>query len=317
MPVRDRLHISCFVVVLAAAALASACDDELSVLPGGIEGRACDPDTGLGLPGAVIEARGPTNKKAAADAEGRFVFSGLTPGAYDVVALLEGGAEHRVGDPQLVVKSDTVATADDTACSGDPGEGGRGNLDGQVCDRHTGGFISDAEVVVLLANGQQITGRTDGSGNFAIADVPEGSHVVTIRAAGFQRSFPITIVPGQTFTIDIADNCQPPSSTSGAIAGEFCDPTTDGALAGAAVLVHRTEPPSSPDEDVRELTDTDGRFFVAGLVPGSYRVSVTKEGVSPVTAVVDVSSGETATVAGPDECASRTPVGRIEGQICD
>jgi hypothetical protein len=299
--------------------LLAACDDEVTVVPGNLEGEACHPVTGVPLPGVAIEARGPTQKTVAADAVGRFFLKNLPPGEYEVVALLDDGTEHRLGEAKNLVKSGEVGTVLDTACSIPPPPPDAGTLVGQVCDRHSGGLVSDAQVTVRLQNGATMDGgRTDDFGNFTVADVPVGQHVVLLQAPGYQRAFPFEIEEkGDVFTLDIADNCEPPSSTSGSIAGYFCDPSTDGPLAGADVIVHRLDPPSSTDDDVHDLTDTEGQFFVGGLLPGSYRVDVERPGVSPLTEQVIVVSGETATVVGPDECADRTPVGRIAGQICD
>jgi len=307
--------------VATGAAFGAACDEEVTVVPGDIEGEVCHPDTGVPLPGVAVEARSKaTTKRVAADAVGRYRIKNLPPGDYAVVALLDGGREHRVGEPTHTVPGgDVPTTVLDTACSIPPPGPDTGTLVGQVCDRHTGGLVADATVTALLQNNAELDGgRTDALGNFTVQNVPVGQHVVVLRAPGYQRAFPFAIeTKGATFTLDIADNCEPPSSTSGSIAGSFCDPATDGPLAGADVTVRRLDPPSSPDDDVHDLTDTEGEFFVGGLLAGSYRVDVEKDGVSPVTEQVLVVSGETATVVGPDECADRTPVGRIAGQICD
>jgi hypothetical protein len=318
MPIRDRSQAVVF-VFSAVALCAAACDDEVAVLPGNLDGEACHPVTGAPLPGVAVEARGPATKKVAADASGHFVIKNLPPGEYEVVALLDDGTEHRLGDAKNLVKSREGTTVLDTACDIPPPPPDAGTLNGQVCDRHTGGLVSDAEVRIRLQSGEDMDGgRTDEQGNFSVDNVPVGQHIVSIRAPGFSRSFPFEIEEkGDVFTLDVADGCEAPSSTSGSIAGEFCDPATDGALAGAAVVVHRLDPASTADEDVHEVTDTDGQFFVGGLLPGSYRVDVEKEGVPAITEQVIVRSGETATVVGADECARRTPVGRVEGQICD
>jgi hypothetical protein len=304
---------------LVAVVILGACDDEVTVVPGNLEGDACHPETGFPLPGIAVEARGPTNKIVAADAVGHFFLKNLQPGDYEIVALLEDGVEHRIGGLTTKVQSGATLSVLDTACSLAPPPPDAGSIDGQVCDRHSGGLVSDAQVIVFLQNGTELDGgRTDAYGNFSVDGVPVGQHIIEFRAPGYRRAFPFAIEEkGDSFTLDIADNCEPPSSTSGSIAGAFCDPSTDGPLAGADVTVRRLDPPASPEDAVHDLTDTDGQFFVGGLLPGSYRIDVEKPGVSPVTEQVTVVSGETATVVGPDECADRTPVGRIAGQICD
>jgi hypothetical protein len=318
MLLRDRSH-AVVLFFCAVAAFAAACDDEVAVVPGNLEGDACHPETGARLPGVVVEARGALTKKVAANAAGHFLFKNLPPGEYAIVALVDGTSEHRIGDATTLVQSGETLPVLDTACDIPPPAPDAGTLNGQVCDRHTGGLVAQAAVIVHLQNGDDMDGgHTDDQGNFSVENVPVGEHVVSIRAPGFSRSFPFSIdAKGDVFTLDIADGCEAPSSTSGSIAGEFCDPATDGPLAGASVLVHRLDPASTTAEDVHDLTDTEGQFFVGGLLPGSYRVDVEKPGVPPRTEQVIVRSGETATVVGPDECARRTPIGRIEGEICD
>ena len=115
--------------LLAAAALTNCqCADDLGVVPGGIDGRACDPISGLGLPGARVVLSG--DRETATDAEGRFTFARVAPGDADITVTLDGltRALHARVDSQ----KNTIVT--DTACRDTPTVPPGGGLEGTVCN---------------------------------------------------------------------------------------------------------------------------------------------------------------------------------------
>jgi hypothetical protein len=130
------------------------------------------------------------------------------------------------------VGPDTTIPVIDTRCDGPPDEPDSGIIDGQICNRHTGELVSAATVNVIAANNDVIgTAESDSLGNFVIQDVPEGDHVVSIRAPNFSRSFPVTVVVGETTTLDLsAGGCEIPTTIGGAIVGSLCDPPTTSSM---------------------------------------------------------------------------------------
>lgn len=310
-------------VALLMALSSCECDPEVVRLPGAIEGQACGEVSRVGIPNISVEVRGPTTKRVPTDGAGRFFAGALAEGLYEVVAILEDGTEQLVTLPNTPVEvgPDSTIPVIDTRCDGPPDEPDSGIIDGQICNRHTGELVSAATVNVIAANNDVIgTAESDSLGNFVIEDVPEGDHVVSIRAPNFSRSFPVTVVVGETTTLDLsAGGCEIPTTIGGAIVGSLCDPRgPDGAkLAGATVRVHLRG--SDVADDILDVSDTAGEFYVAALVPGRYDVTVTSiaAGVNEVFADVEVLAGEEATIVGPDACADRTPVGRVQGKLCD
>ncbi len=295
------------------------CDDETVTLPGIIEGRACDAVTRQGLPNIVVEVRGATTKRVPTDGAGRFVANGLVQGDYTVVAFLDADTEQDVTLPNttVAVEPDKTTTVLDPRCGDPPPPPDSGIVDGQVCNRHTGELISDATIEVIGADNSVLaSGPTDDFGRFEIEDVPEGNQIVSIRAPNFARSFPVTIVAGERVTLDLAEGgCEVPFGSACQIVGSLCDPRgPDGALlAGATVTA--TAPGQT---DITDITDLDGEFYLSPLLPGRYTVNVTHTaaGVNETFTNVACNAGEETAIVGPDACADRTPIGRVQGKLC-
>ncbi len=288
------------------------CGENLGGIPGDLKGTVCDPDSGIGLVNAAVHIDGPVTRDSVTDGAGGYIFTRVPEGTYTVTATLDGVV--RTVDA-LVNPDDTNFTNTDTACRDRPPPGSGGNLVGQVCNRHTGDYVSDAQVIVELPDGPMVA-TTDADGNFELDGVPEGPQVVQIRGAGYQRAFAVDIVAGETFTLDLAADCNPVSATEGGIVGSFCDPedaSGNGNLVGAQVSVQKM----SGGEVFTDVTDTSGQFEINGLQPDDYKVDVVKDTFHYSQINVGVVAGQLAQVTDPSNCADRPEVGRIEGEICD
>jgi hypothetical protein len=284
--------VACLVLVGGVVVVGSGCPDrELEAVPGALEGQACDEVTRQGLPNVTISVRGTRTVEVTSDGAGRFFVPGLRAGDYDVVALLPGGAEQAVTTGPVRVEPDQTATAIDPRCSGPPGPGDLGRIDGQVCNRHTGELMSSALVEVIDAAGDVVASTTtDALGHFVL---------------------------DQTVTLDLADGgCTAPAGLDCTILGSMCDPRDgeDSALAGATVTIRAIDTGAL----VTDLTDTAGAFYVTSLSPGRYDVTVSQleAGVNELFANVSCPAGDEVVLVGPDACADRTPVGRVEGRVC-
>ena len=306
------LRLSVTALVTAVTALSSCqCDDEVGDVPGSMVGRACR-ETGEPLPSSTVHIAGPTETDVATDAEGRFTAKNLQPGLYTVTVDVDGAVHTVAAD--VVVESQIAAAADDPACADDPIDPFTGSVEGNICNRHVGSLVAGGRVIAKVGV-VEVESVTDDEGHFRIDGVPEGEGIVTIIAPGFQRTFPITITAGGVFGIELADNCNPQTASTGCVTGSICDPALgpDSDLVAGAVTVN---PVGGVNESTNELTDTEGFFEVCGLVPGQYEVRVQKGNVD-ATEIVTVTAGETVEVVGPSACANRLQLGRIEGQICD
>jgi hypothetical protein len=297
----------------------SGCPDrELEAVPGSLEGQACDEVTREGLPNITISVRGSSTVEVTSDGAGRFYVTGLRAGDYDVVALLPGGVEQAVTTGSVRVEPDKTTTAVDPRCSGELGPGDTGRINGQVCNRHTGELMSSALVEVIAANNEVVaTTTTDELGHFVLEAVPVGEHIVSFRGPNFSRSFPVTVGKDETVTLDLADGgCKAPVGLDCTILGSMCDPRggEPPTLAGATVTVRSID----RGEVVTDTTDTDGAFYVTSLVAGRYDVTVShvEAGVNELFANVSCPAGGEVVLVGPDACADRTPVGRVEGRVC-
>ena len=81
---------TCIVAVSAVLALAAPAPGAVAAQNASVSGTVTDA-TGLPLPGVTVEARGPGGATfAVTDGTGRFTFSGLAPGAYEITFALSG-----------------------------------------------------------------------------------------------------------------------------------------------------------------------------------------------------------------------------------
>jgi len=323
----SRRAVSFSFSVAAAAALslgACQCDDELEIRPGSVTGRACDEETGQGLPNARVDVDGPTRTQVPTDGDGNFRADLLSVGEYTLVAvtLVDGvEVEHTIVPQEaIVVASDEVTVVENTRCRPLPPPPDSGTIDGQVCNRHTGELINDATVEVIAANDDVVaSGPTDAQGNFEVTDVPEGDHVVCIRAPNYSRCFPVTVVKGETVTFDLAEGgCAEPFGNACHFVGSMCDPRGPDGTQLAGAVVRATALGGLAQPDVVDQTDTAGEFYLSPLLPGRYNVTVTHTaaGVNETFADVACVAGEETPLVGPDACADRTPIGRVRGSLC-
>ena len=83
---------------------------------------------------------------------------------------------------------------------------------------------------------------------------------------------------------------------SGAIAGTVADPT-GAALTGAKISIE--------SQDIHVVSNDQGRFFISGIAPGQYRLTISYLGFATQQKQVTVSPGQTATLAAYMELVSQ------------
>ena len=83
----------------------------------------------------------------------------------------------------------------------------RGTITGRVTDARTTQPIPNAQVYV---EDNTVGTRTDRDGRFRLANVPAGSKIVNVRMIGYAaKGTPVSVVAGQTATVDLALSVQP------------------------------------------------------------------------------------------------------------
>lgn len=265
-----------FALALAFIPALTACpDEELIVPPGGVRGRVCNPVTGRPAGGAVVKATftisdgSEQSKEVTADADGLYELLGIPAGAQTLE--IEKAEEFKNSLPVTIVTAQTQEL-EDPACRDLAPEPGRGTLVGQICNRHVGEVLKDAQIFIEYADGTTNEGvdRTDPeTGSFTISDVPTGTTVITVIGVSFQKTYVVEVVDGEIITVEQSADCGgAPLLTTGFITGNLCDPNTAGLpLADALVTASWQDGDGDSVEEVATFTDANGHFELLSLDP--------------------------------------------------
>ena len=249
--------------------LAGCRDEELTNLAGGVTGQVCNPVTGRPAGGATITANwvNPAteregSKEATADDNGFFDLGGM-PVTTVTLTIRNEEFENELA---VDIEALTDVQLTDPACRDLPGEPGIGELVGQICNRHTGSFVTEGTVTVLLPSGEELVADIQPDGSFVMPEVPVGIHVVYVQAPGFQKTYQVEVVEGEpTLLEDQVVDCEPYDElTTGMVVGNICASVDGGPgepLAGARVYIVQ------PIDGIiyEDETLPDGSFTIAGI----------------------------------------------------
>ncbi len=305
-----RAGSSTFIGLALTLVASGAClDDPLAALGGRVDGLLCAEDTGFPLPSTGLTLGGQQGKT---DRDGEFSFENVPPGSTELV--VNGARRDRTLNVEVLAYGKTTVFVDD-ACRGMPGGPGTGGIRGQVCNRHIGQVLRDANVQVIAA-GEEILASTttDDNGLFAFDALAAQDVLLKISAPGFSRVLALTIEEGEVTEVDLGQ-CLLPELSQGFLVGSLCDPVAGGPLVGAYV--------SAVDADGAEatdLTDTDGSFLVGPLAGGDAIVSIAGPGVS-LSYQARVIGGQDVVVVEELECPSdpEDPIdgtATVRGRVC-
>lgn len=277
---------------LVALPLVPACRCEpepLAVAQGSISSRACNPLTGQPEPGTTVtvsftdpNTNSTVTRTIDVTAEDGTFRINVPTGSHTIV--VENGDKFEYELQAENVEANATTVVENEACREVALPPGTGEIIGQICNRHTGEFVTEGTVSVLLADGTELTATTNANGEFILSGVPAGVYVVYVRAPGFQKTYQVEVTAdGQTSVEEQQRDCAPPDpSTTATIVGTICAPdpanpaATQGTpLAGARVYVDQTEDGFRFEDE----TIDDGSFIIAGvpLNLNSGTVSVTAE----------------------------------------
>jgi len=171
-------------------------------------------------------------------------------------------------------------------------------LTGRVVDAQTGRPIQGVTVSV----GRQPSATTDQAGSYTVSNLPPGEHRVSAGKAGFlAQEKTVTIRPNsnprEDYTLKpesragertaITRTLTPPIKkvvSAGQLRGRVVDAKTGKPVPNAAVSI-------TGQRGV--VTDQNGVFAFANLMPGTYQVSVRKSGFSDGSGTLAVRAGQT------------------------
>ncbi|MEU6076232.1 carboxypeptidase regulatory-like domain-containing protein [Micromonospora sp. NPDC047074] len=156
----------------------------------------------------------------------------------------------------------------------------QGGLAGTVTG--DGAPLAGAEVRVVEAD---LTTRTGADGTFRLG-LPAGTYTVQVSALGFApHESTVTVKTGETLTLPVTMTPVPRGSISGTVTD-----TNGAAIAGARLTV--TGPVAGA-----ATSDAEGRYTVAGLIPGEYQLVVDARHHLTATVKATVVADQVATVA--------------------
>jgi thermitase len=246
---------------------ARAVGDGAPVLPGSISGQVTDTENGSAISGAQVTDG---TRTATTDATGEYTIADVPAGGYEVTASKEG---YQSASLTVNVISGGTSTANiplnEVVLPG--------SITGSVTDAETGSPIAGATV----SDGTR-TAATDTSGEYTLADVPEGTYQVTASKEGYESSsVTMNVISGDTAVANLSLN---EVALPGSITGAVTDAETGSAIAGATVT----------DGTRTATTDTMGEYTIADVPEGIHQVTASEEGYESSSVTVNVISGDTA-----------------------
>ncbi|GLI84555.1 hypothetical protein ANABIO32_22650 [Rossellomorea marisflavi] len=231
-------------------------------------------------------------------ADGTYTLSNIATGQYNLIFSAPGFSN--VVIPVILEPNETEVVN----AFLDPNPA---TLTGRVFDLGTGASIEGALVRVFNQDGIFITSTlTDANGIYELPGIAEGLYTVIYSATGYgAESRTVALPAGSTVTVDVGLIAE-----SAAIQGTVRDAGTGIPIASALVQIFAigtTVPVASV------LTNQEGQYFIAGLLPDEYRVVYSAPTYQSETFVFFFTSGETKTV---DVELERVP-SRILGVVTD
>ncbi len=283
-----------FLCVSLALLPFAACDCDVEPLyapPGAVAGVACVPESGAPAAGVVVELRldDEGELRAVADHDGAFLFEDVPAG--NATVRLPGDRGKRIE-----VRAGATTVVDDDACRALP-EDAFGSVVGRVCNRHVDEVVAGARVVILLPDATELEDVTDAEGRFAFAEVPVGTHVLSVTATGFARAEEVAVRDDEQTVVDVGGACagSPPLELGG-VRGRVCAPDGSGWLVDARASIT-----PAGDDEIVSFTDDEGRFLLEG-VPAGLQTLVIVKGSFQSTRAVAIPPGGILELP-EDECA--------------
>jgi LPXTG-motif cell wall-anchored protein len=275
--------------------------------------------------GTTVDAKPPVKT----DSNGAYVFSGVDPGTYDVVEVLEAGVKTKT---TTIFANVVVASGQET------------NLDTQekwflnyklgsiqglkYWDENENGLPDDGDqglsgitIILTPEQGEPLTTVTDSEGWFSFNNLEPGKYTVSVDETTAEGYYPISVTSinveiksGEKKTVYFSE------APFGSISGhKWIDSNANGvwdaeeAVYTKGVTINLYEGTSTEGDPLAtQVTGEDGTFAFTNLMPGTYTVvEVGKEGYFATTSnseLIELENGEGAVMD-----FGNCPYGRIEG----
>ncbi len=237
---------------------------------GSITGQVCNAGAGAWLQGATVSVATPNGTITATnptDVLGHFTLTGVAAGKRTVVAA-GGGVQ---------LSFDVTVPADGSVDLGytESTEPGLTNIDGQICAKTPGNWLTGATVVVSAA-GVNSTATTDQNGQFDLHGVPPGSYTGTATKGAFSATFTAVTAANKTTVIDPA--CSTPDVPIAVVSGAY--DSVQKSLVALGFDVHHIDVFEGAD-DASDVTDLPIKFslpwapkLLTGVNPAIYNYKI-------------------------------------------
>ena len=272
--------------------LVTACSTRAPLIPAGaIKGSVVL--TGItDASGVTVLLSEPASKVAVTGIDGAYAFKALTDGVYIVTATAPSTLEGSLHATLVVAgKEASLPVFTFTPV---------GQLTGMVT---LGAATGNAGIIVSVP-GTSSLAVTDDAGNFALSNVPVGSHAVVASHAGFTSgsSAPVDVAYGASAEVPalVLVKAVAPGGIHGRVALTNATP-----VAGLSIVLAGPVPGATQ-------TDADGTYQLGGLPAGVYTVTAFVPSTTEASAAIRVTVA-TDVVDAP--AMTFTPLGSIAGSV--
>jgi prenyltransferase beta subunit len=247
-----------------------------------ITGTVTDAQTGNPLEGVAIGITGPANLSTLTAADGTYTFTDVPTGSYTLTASKTGyDSVTAAGD---VVAGSTLIFSPALYPEGTSPGGTTGTITGTVIDADTSVPITTATVTLVEAG---LSAGTDPSGQFLLADVPEGTYSISISAPNYVTQIGTIVFSGGSI-VDLGLIQLGTTASTSTVSGVVSDAQSGLPLSGAMVSLLET--------GATITTEADGSYSLSNIDLLNFTLKATATGYAGQVITVSLSQPGMVTV---------------------
>ncbi len=232
-----------------------------------VNGTVTDTATGQPLAGVSITISGAYSASTTTEADGRFIFTGVTPGNITIEASFAGYVT-TTGMGSVSAGSVLLFSP---RLSAEAQSGTTGTLTGKVVS----GIAANPVMGAVITVDGSTSVNSDAQGLFNINGIAAGSHHITISATGYiPLSYSVIITGGGITDMGIITLTSSAGNTS-TITGVVTNAATNQPIAHAEVSVVGTS--------LTAKTATDGSYSISGILKLEFSLHVSATGYNSTT----------------------------------